>query len=91
MLKKFDVPLVLLSVICSFHVDMRAAVRVQSSDSFTVRNRVRQGCTIVSVLFNLYFCAMVDDWRKQCPQAGLTFFYCFGHKLVRHCTPKANF
>ena len=41
-LKKFGVPPVLLSVIHSFHVDMKATVRVKghSSDSFTVRNGV---------------------------------------------------
>ena len=51
-LEKFGVPPVLLAVIKSFHVDMRAAVRVKGScsDSFAVRNGVRQGCTIAPVL-----------------------------------------
>ena len=31
---------------------------------------------------------MVYDWRKQCPQAGVTFCYCHGHKLVGDHTPK---
>ena len=56
------VPPVLLSIICSFYVDMSAAILVKGhhSDSFTVRNGVWQGCTIIPVLFNVYFCAMVE-------------------------------
>ena len=42
----------------------------------------RDVATMVHVLFNLYFCAMVDDWRKHCPQAGVNFHYHHGHKLV---------
>ena len=83
-LERFDVPPVLLAMIRSFHVDMRAAVTVKGrySDSFAVRNGVRKGCTIAPVLFNLYLCAVVDDWRKQCPQGGVTFCNCHGCKLV---------
>ena len=33
---------------------------------------------------------MVDDWRKQCPQAGVTFCYCHGCKLVGDRTPKSH-
>ena len=47
-----------------------------------------QGCTMAPVLFNLYFCAMVDYWRRQCPQAGVTFCYRFGRKLVGDRTTK---
>ena len=92
MLERFGVPPVLLAVIRSFHVDMRAAVTVKGrcSDSFAVRNGVRQGCTIASVLFNLYLCAVVDDWRKQCPQAGVIFCYCHGRKPVGDRTPKSR-
>ena len=91
-LEKYGVPPVLLAVISSFYVDIRAAVFVKGrcSDSFTVRNRVRQECTIAPVLFNLYFCAMVADWRKQCPQADVTFCYCHGRKLVGDHTPKSQ-
>ena len=44
-LKKFGIPLALLSVVCSFHEGMRAfvCVRGEFSDSFEVRNGVRQG------------------------------------------------
>ena len=33
---------------------------------------------------------MVDDWRKQCPQAGVIFCYCHGRKLVGDRTPKSR-
>ena len=70
----------LLLVICSFHEDMRTFVHVKGMclDSFTVRN----GCTMAPVLFNLYFCDMVADWRRQFPQAEVTFCYCHGHKVI---------
>ena len=64
----------------------RVCVKGKCSESFTVRNGVRksftkkngvqQGCIIAPILFNLYFCSMVADWRKQCPRASVTFFYC---------------
>ena len=79
-LKRFGVPPVLLSVVRSFHEGMRASVCVRGivSDSFEVRNGVRQGCTIAPVLFSVYFCAVFDDWRRQCPQAGVSFRYSHG-------------
>ena len=91
-MKKFGVSPVLLSVICSFCVGISAIVYVKKHnlDSFTVRNGVQQGYTIYSPCFNLYFCAMVDDRRRQCFQAGVNFCYHFGCKLVEDCTPKAR-
>ena len=64
-LEKYGVPPTLLSVVRSFHEGMRDSVRVRGSisDSFEVRNGVRQGCTIAPVLFNLYFCAVFEDWH----------------------------
>ena len=91
-LERFGIPPVLLAMIRSFHVDTRAAVTVKGrySESFAVRNGVWQGCTIVPVLFNLYLCAVVDDWRKQCPQTGVTFCYCHERKLVGNRAPKSR-
>ena len=62
-LKRFRVPPVLLSAVCSFHESMRAfvCVRGEVSDSFEVQNGVQQGCTIAPILFSLYFCAVFDD------------------------------
>jgi len=91
-LEKYGVPPTLLSVVRSFHEGMRASVRVKGhiSDSFGVRNGVRQGCTIAPVLFNLYFCAVFEDWRQQCSLAGVSFRYSHGRKLVGDRTAKSH-
>ena len=52
---------------------------VHSSDSFTFRNRVYHSPCPIHI--------MVDDWRRQHPQAGVTFCY---RKLVGDCTPEAH-
>ena len=54
------VPPVLLSVIC---VHMRVAVQRTSFRQFTICNRIWYVCTTAPVVFNLCFCAMVDDWK----------------------------
>ena len=41
-------------------------------------------------LKSVYFCAMVDNWKCQCPQAGVTFYYCHGRKLIGDHTPKSH-
>ena len=64
-LEQYGVPPTLLSVVRSFHESMKASIGVRSniSDNFEVHNGVRQGCTIAPVFFNLYFCAVFEDWR----------------------------
>ena len=52
------------------------------SDRFEVRNGVRQGCTIAPVFFNLYFCAVFEDWQRLCPVVGVSFRYSYGCKLM---------
>jgi len=63
-LEKYGVPPTLLSIVRSFHEGMKASVGVKGniSDSVEVRNGVRQWCTIAHMLFNLYFCAVFEDW-----------------------------
>ena len=82
----------MLSVVCSFHEGMRASVRVRGniSDSFEVHNGLQQGCTIAPVLFNLYFCAVFEDWRQQCSLADASFWYSHGRRLVGDCTAKSR-
>ena len=91
-LEKYGVPPTLLSVVRSFREGMRASVRVRGnlSDSFEVCNGVRQGCTIAPVLFNLYFCAIFEDWRRQCSLAAVCFRYSHGRKLVGDRTAKSH-
>ena len=91
-LEKYGVPPTLLSVVRSFHVGMRASVHVRGtlSDSFEVRNGVRQECTIAPVLLNLYFCAVFEDWRQQCSLAGVCFQYSHGRRSVGDRTAKSR-
>jgi len=53
-----------------FFDEMEASVRVRDTvtDSFEVRNSLRQGSTMAPTLFNLYFSAMVSVWREQCSE-----------------------
>ena len=81
MLEKYGVPPTLLSIVRSFHEGMKASVRLKGniSDSFEVHNGVRQWYTIAHML---YFCAVFEDWWRQCPVAGVSFRYSHGRKLV---------
>ena len=72
-LVKCGVPPIMLNIIKSFRDGMEASVRVRDTitDSFEVRNGLRQGCTMAPTLFNLYFNAMVFVWREQCSEIGV--------------------
>ena len=65
---KCGVPPTILSIIQSFHEGMEASVRMRIgvTDSFQVRNGLRQDCTMAPTLFNLYFNQMVSVWHEQC-------------------------
>ena len=91
-LKKYGVPLVMLSLIRSCHDDMTAVVRVSgaTTDKITIRNELRQGCTMAPVLFNLYFVVMIACWRNHCPEAGITVRYRIGRRLVWDRTAKVR-
>ena len=58
------VPPPLINLLSSFHENMSACVRVGNShtDSITINNGLRQGCTIAPVLFNLYFSLVIEKW-----------------------------
>ena len=63
---------------------MQAVVRVESSvsDSFEVSNGLRQGCTLTSTLFSLYFSAEVASWRGGCAEAGVDVLFQPGRKPI---------
>ena len=69
---------------------MHAEVRVGSTvtDRFEVWNGLRQGCTLAPTLFNIYFSAMVADWRNRSGGAGVSVLYKHGRKLVGDRTAK---
>ena len=82
----------MLSIIKSFHEGMHAEVRIGEAvtNSFEVRNGVRQDCTMALTLFNIYFSAMVTIWRDQCDDAGVTVLFNHGRKLVGDRTAKSR-
>ena len=65
---------------------MEAEVRVGGggvlSDTFKVRNGLRQGCTLPPTLFNIYFSAVVSTWRDDCEDLGIDVLSRPGRKLV---------
>lgn len=83
-LEKCGVPPRLLQIVKSFHEGMHAEVRVGSSttESFEVRNGLRQGCTLAPTLFNIYISAVVANWRSKHEEAGVDVLYRHGRKLV---------
>ena len=82
----------MLSVVKSLHEGMHAEVRLGSTtaDRFEVRNGLRQGCTLAPTLFNIYFSAMVANWRDECVGAGVSVLYKHGKKLVGDRTAKSR-
>ena len=92
-LEKCGVPPRILSIVRSFHEGMHAEVKVgpaATTESFEVRNGLRQGCTLAPTLFNIYFSAMVANWRNECAEAGVSVLYKHGRKLVGDRTAKTR-
>ena len=71
---------------------MKVKVRIEGgvTAAINVNNGLRQGCTLVPVLFNLYFSAVVGYWRSMCPDPGVELHYRVGRKLVGDRTAKSR-
>jgi hypothetical protein len=82
----------MLSIIKFFHEGMHATVKAGTmiSQDIEVHNGLRQGCPLAPSLFNLYFFAMVANWRDCCSQAGVNVLYKHGRKLVSDRTAKSK-
>ena len=61
-LRKLGVPEENISLIQSFHLGMKAVIRLESTsiEEISVENGLRQGCCMAPVLFNLYTCLVVE-------------------------------
>ena len=72
-LQKYGVPDIMIELIRSLHDGMSATVTVGGgrSEPFSVRNGLRQGCTIAPTLFILYFGLVIDRWLNRCQTAGV--------------------
>ena len=90
-LEKVGVPPTMLQIIRSFHDGMKAEVRVESSstDSFELKNGLRQGCSLAPTLFNIYYSAVIANWRERSSTAGVNVRFKHGRKLVGDRTAKA--
>ena len=46
---------------------MKAEIRVGDNmlDAIEVKNGLRQGCTMVPTLFNLYACVVIEEWFEK--------------------------
>ena len=91
-LERCGVPPMMLKIVKSFHEGMEAEVRVGAmlSDSFQVRNGLRQGCTLAPTLQHIYFSAVVKSWRDDCEEAGVDVLFKHGRKLVGDRTAKSR-
>jgi hypothetical protein len=91
-LDKVGVPPKMLRIITSLHEHMLAVVRVgnTTTDSISVQNGLRQDCTLAPTLFNIYYSAVVDHWRRRCDVAGIDVRLKHGRKLIGDRTAKSH-
>ena len=66
-LQKLGVPDNLITLIKSFHQDMKARLRVDGEilEEIEVANGLRQGCTMAPTLFSLYACVVAEQWLDR--------------------------
>ena len=62
LLKKIGCPPQLLSITASFHDDMKGTVNFDgaTSDPFTIRSGVKQGCVLAPTLFGIFFSMLLN-------------------------------
>ena len=90
-LRKLGVPEETISLIQSFHLGMKAVIRLEGMalEEMSVENGLRQGCFMAPVLFNLYTCLVVERWLVRMG-VGITVKYKYCEKLFRRYTRNAS-
>ena len=94
-LKKLGVPAEVIQLIHSFHVGMKANIRLDGSllEQLSVQNGLRQGCCMAPVLFNLFTCLVTERWLARVEGGegvGITLSYKYDRKLFRRYTRNAS-
>lgn len=61
-LERIGCPPVLLSLIMSFHTDMKGTISFngENSEPFSIHSGVKQGCVLAPVLFGIYFSVLLE-------------------------------
>ena len=57
---------------------MSAELRINGQDvegEIRVSNGLKQGCTMAPALFTLFFNLVVETWREQCMEEGITILH----------------
>jgi len=80
----------MINLLRSLHDGMAAEVTISSftSPSFSITNRLCQGCTIAPTLFALYLNQVIECWRDFCKAWGVKVFNKYGGKFVGERTRK---
>ena len=92
-LEKYGFPSNMISLIRSFHDGMSAELKVNGElqeGEISVSNGLRQGCTMVPTLFNLFFNLVMEMWRNLCSEDGVTMLYNVDGHLVGSRSKKYN-
>jgi len=79
------VPPNMLKVIQQLHNDMQAKIITEGTitDGFEVKNGVRQGCCLASLLFNMYAAAWPSEWNTTAA-TGIPLKYKIDGTIYRH-------
>ena len=87
-LSKLGVPEPTVKLIRSLHSDMQAQIRLNDAtlELIDINNGLRQGCSMLVVLFNLYSCLVIERWNARASSlegAGIYLRYKLDRKLFR--------